>query len=124
MFEASAMGELEQILPKELTDAALTAGNEVVLPYVGAIEAIVIATRHQIAVLGLEAFEVRDDGLLTVAMTDASSHIVFTGDWKAYVATMNPEADRWLRENRLGQNCGYILTSASESEFTQLKGSR
>ena len=118
------MGELEQILPKELTDAALGSRNEVVLPYVEALKAIVIATRHQIAVLGLEAFEVRENGLLTVAMADASSRIVFTGEWKAYVATMNAEADRWLRENRLGQNCGYILTSASESEFTQLKRSR
>jgi hypothetical protein len=118
------MGELEQVLPKELTDAARASGNEVVLPYVEALKAIVIATRHQIAVLGLEAFEVRKDGLSTVEMTDASSHIVFTGDWKAYVATMNAEADRWLRENRLDENHGYILTSASESEFTRLKGSR
>jgi hypothetical protein len=31
---------------------------------------------------------------------------------------MNAEADRWLRENRLGKNHGYILASASESEFT------
>jgi hypothetical protein len=52
MFEPSAMGELEQILPRELTDAALAAGNEVVLPYVEALKAIVIATQHQIAVLG------------------------------------------------------------------------
>ena len=118
------MGELEQILPKEFTDAVSASGNEVVLPYVGALKAIVIATRHQIAILGLEAFEVQKDGLLTVGMTDASNRVVFTGDWKAYVATMNAEAERWLRENRLGQNHGYILTSASQSEFTKLKRSR
>lgn len=49
----SAMGELERILPSELTDAALASGNELVLPYVEALRAIVVATRHQIAVLGL-----------------------------------------------------------------------
>jgi hypothetical protein len=37
------MGELEQILPKEFTDAVSASGNEVVLPYVGALKAIVIA---------------------------------------------------------------------------------
>jgi hypothetical protein len=68
------MGELERILPSELTDAALASGNELVLPYVEALHAIVVATTHQIAVLGLEAFEVRKDGLLTVNMADASSY--------------------------------------------------
>jgi hypothetical protein len=50
-------------------------------------------------------------------MTDASSYTVFTGDWKAYVATMNAEADCWIRKHPLGENHGYILTSASEREF-------
>jgi len=34
---------------------------------------------------------------------------------------MNAEADRWLKERRLGENHGYILTSASEREFASLK---
>ncbi len=115
------MGELERILPSELRGATLVSGNELVLPYAEALDAIIVATRHQIAVLGLEAFEVRKDGLLTVNMADASSYTLFTGDWKAYVATMNAEADRWLKEHRLGENHGYILTSASEREFASLK---
>jgi hypothetical protein len=41
-----------------------------------------IATKHQIAVLGLDAFEVRNDGLQTVYLADASSYILFTGDWR------------------------------------------
>jgi hypothetical protein len=115
------MGELERILPSELTDAALASGSELVLPYAEALHAIVVATRNQIAVLGLEAFEVRKDGLSTVNMADASSYTVFTGDWKAYVAAMNAEADCWIRKHRLGENHGYILTSASEREFADLK---
>jgi hypothetical protein len=96
--------DLECILPEELKNCGLALRNELVLPHAEVLAAIVIATNHQIAVLGLEAFEVRKDGLLTVNMADASSHTVFTGDWKAYVTTMNAEADRWLRENRLGKN--------------------
>ena len=61
-------------------------------------------TMHQIAVLGLDAVEVRNDGLQTVYLADTSSYILFTGDWRAYVAALNAEAERWLKEHRLGEN--------------------
>ena len=115
------MGELELMLSRELTDAACVSGNELLLPYAKALQAIVIATRQQIPVLGPEAFEARKNGLFTVNVADTSSYTVFTGDWKAYVAMLNAEAERWLKEHRLGENHGYILTSASESEFVVLK---
>jgi hypothetical protein len=118
---SQALGELERLLPDELKDSALATGNELVLPYGEALAAIVIATKHQIAVLGLDAFEVRNDGLQTVYLADASSHILFTGDWRAYVAALNSEAERWLKDHRLGENHGYILTSTSEREFAANK---
>jgi hypothetical protein len=96
------VGELECILPDELKNGALASGNELVLPYAEALAAIAIATNHQIAVLGLDAFEVRTDGLRTIYLGDASRYIPFTGDWRAYVANLNAEADRWLKEHRLG----------------------
>jgi len=121
------MGTLESILPGDITRQALTLGKELasprtelVLPYAQALQAIVIATEHKIAILGLEAFEVKKEGLLTVRLADASAYIRFTGDWKTYVARMNTEAEHWLREHRLGENHGYILTSASEREFASL----
>ena len=116
-----SLGELERLLPDELKGSALTTGNELVLPYGEALDAIVIATKHQIAVLGLDAFEVRNDGLQTVYLADASSYILFTGDWRAYVAALNAEAERWLKEHRLGENHGYILSSTSEREFAANK---
>src|SRR5207249_1518386 len=103
------MGDLETIFPEELRRRALVLeGNrtspstELVLPYGEALPAITIATKHKIAVLGLEAFEVEKDGLLTVDLTDGSSRIPFTGDWKAYVAAINADAERWIKEHRLG----------------------
>jgi hypothetical protein len=121
------MGKLETILPDEITRQALTLGKELAstrtelaLPYLQALQGIVIATEHEIAILGLEAFEVEKEGLLTVHLADASAYTRFTGDWKAYVARMNTEAEHWLREPRLGENHGYILTSASEREFASL----
>ena len=115
------MGKLEEVLPDELKKSAIACGNELVLPFAEAAAAILIAADHQVAVLGVDAFEVRPDGLATVALFDPSSKIVFTADWKAYVALMNAESSRWLKEHRLGKNHGYILTSASESEFANLK---
>jgi len=114
------MQDLKQFLPDDLKKAAVASGDELVLPYAEALNAIRIATEHQIAVLGLEAFEVQKDGLLTVDMADASSFIPFTGDWKAYVVRMNAEAERWIQQHRLGENHGYILSSASETEFAML----
>jgi hypothetical protein len=115
------MGELECVLPDELKNGALASGNELVLPYAEALAAIVIATNHQIAVLGLDAFEVQKDGLRTIYLADASRYILFAGNWGAYVANLNAEAERWLKEHRLGENHGYILTSASERELASSK---
>lgn len=115
------MGELECIFPDELKNCAIASGNELVLPYAEALAAVLIATKHQIAVLGLEAFEVQKDGLRTVYLADASSYIRFAGDWGAYVTDLNLEAERWLKEHRLGENHGYILTSASERELALAK---
>ena len=115
------MGALEDILPDHITEHALTLSNtELVLPYTQALQAIATATEHSVAILGLEAFEVTKEGLLTLHLADSSRDIRFTGDWKAYVARMNNEADRWLRDHKLGENHGYILTSASEKEFAPL----
>ena len=116
------MGALESILPAHITGQAIAledreADRELVLPYAQALQTISIATEHLIVILGLDAFEVRKEGLLTVSMTDASKVVRYTGDWDAYVAIMNAQADRWLREHRLGENHGYILTSASKKEF-------
>jgi hypothetical protein len=96
------VGELECILPDELKNSALaSSGEELVLPYAEALAVIMIATNHQIAVLGLDAFEVQKDGLRTIYLGNASRYIPFTGDWRAYVASLNAEAERWLKEHRL-----------------------
>jgi hypothetical protein len=119
------MGALEDVLPEELKRNVLfRSGDELVLLYAQALQAVAIATENNIAILGVDAFEVRKDGLWTVNMDDASGRIDFTGDWTAYVAKMNSEADRWIRENPLGENFGYIITSASESEFARLDNIR
>ena len=113
--------ELDRILPDEIKKRGTSWGNELVLPYDEALQAIAVATQHQIAILGFEAFEITSEGLLTVDMADASSYVPFTGDWKAYLNKMNQEGERWIRQHRFGEDHGYILTSASEKEFASLR---
>jgi|SRR5665213_862341 len=118
------MGDLEKILPEEIRRSNLKAGSELVLPYAEASSAVGIATTHQIAIFGFEAFEVQKDGLRTVDQNDPSAHISFAGDWLAYVVALNTEADHWINEHRYGANHGYILTTASRSEFDGIQKSR
>jgi hypothetical protein len=115
------MQELDQILPDEIKTLGIWWGNELLLPYSEAIRTIEIASQHEIAILGIEAFEVQKDGLLTVDMADASARTPFRGDWLAYVREMNTEAEVWIRGHRFGENHGYILSSASKREFAALR---
>jgi hypothetical protein len=120
------MGNLETILPKELTQHALTLADdgrgepELVLPYAQALEAIALATENAIAILGVDSLLVRKDGLQTISYTDYDRRIPYRGNWEAYVTVMNTEAERWTKEHRLGEDHGYTLTSASKEEFEKL----
>jgi hypothetical protein len=117
------MGALENLLPEKIKSASLLRfdNDDFVLPYFDALAAIEIANEHKIAILGVDAHEIRDGSVFTVDMADASAEIEFTGDWHAYVQQLNDAARSWLTENRLSDNHGYILTSTSKEEFEKLK---
>jgi hypothetical protein len=114
--------DLERVLPKDLIARGNPCGNEFVFPFDDALQVIRIATQHDIAVLGLEAFEIRKEGLLTVDLTGYDRDIPFAGNWKEYVAAPNTEAERWIKEHPYGENHGYILTTASQAEYLALPG--
>ena len=111
--------DLTRALTHDLKKTAIESEDEFVFPYPEVISVIRIASEHEIAILGVEAFEVRTDGLKVV---DYSGYeFQFTGDWQAFVKTNNAEAARFIEAHRLGENHGYILTSASSREFASLK---
>jgi hypothetical protein len=116
-----APGELDRALSENIRLRALAIGNELILSYDDALAAIGIATEREIAVLGFDSGEVQDDGFQILGYTGYDGNISFVGDWKAYVGLMNIEAERWIKEHRLGKNHGYILTSTSRAEFDELQ---
>jgi hypothetical protein len=119
--ESGIVGALDHILPEDVKKRAVAIGNELILPYEDALTAIATATEHQIAVLGFDSGEVVEDGFRVVDYTGYDRDINFTGDWNAYVAAINAEAERWIKAHRLGKNHGYILTSTSQEEFSRIK---
>ena len=121
--EAETTGDFERVLPREIVDRALAIGNELILPCDDAFSAIDIATDHEIAVLGFDPGEVLANGFQVMGFSDYDRNIRFTGDWAAYVATVNAEAKRWMEAHRLGRNCGYVLMCTSKKEFTRLRDS-
>ena len=119
--DSGAVGELDRSLPGDIRERALRIGNELILSYEDALTAITFATEHQIAILGFDSGEVLGDSLHILDYTGYDRDIPFAGDWKAFVAAMNVEAERWTMAHRLGKNHGYVLTSTSEREFAKLQ---
>jgi len=115
------MGQLEQILSAEVRQRAILSGSELVLPHSDALRAIRVAGESQIAVLGVEVFGIRRDGILTVGCSGYDSAFPKGGNWTSYYKAMNAEAEKWINSNRFEENHGYILTSTSESEFVELE---
>jgi hypothetical protein len=115
------MGALEDLLPEEIKRESTPSGNEFVIPYRHALTAIKIASEHEIAILGVDSHEIRQGSILTIGLQDGSDTIKYAGDWRRYVQQLNDAARTWLTENQLGENHGYILTSASNEEYKRLK---
>jgi hypothetical protein len=113
--------DLNRALSEDIRLRSVAIGNELILSYEDALVAIGIATEHEIAVLGFDSGEVLDDGFQVLGYTGYDANIPFREDWKAYVQAMNIEAERWLKEHRLGKNHGYILSSTSQEEFDGLQ---
>jgi hypothetical protein len=80
-----------------------------------------IATAREIAVLGFDSGEVREDGFQVLDYSGYDRNVTFNGDWKAYVEAMNIEAEHWIKRHRLGKNHGYIITSTPQDEYGELR---
>lgn len=88
------MGMLETILPDTLKQNAFLCGSELMLECSNARAATRIVGEKQIAVLGVEVFEKRADGLATVTYSGYDREISSRGDWKSFAESMNIEAEK------------------------------
>ncbi len=89
------MGDFEEMLPDEITIPSFHSGEELVLNYSHARQAIEMAAEHLIAVLGIEAFQILDSGL---RLQTYSAYTFESGVWKKFVEQNNHEASLFLSE--------------------------
>lgn len=86
---------------------------------------IKLCTTNQIAVLGLEVFEVRPEGYCTKKLSgydqQSGTEAATPSEWPDYVKTNNNLAEEFVRANPMGDDHVYVLTSASWREFCAIR---
>jgi hypothetical protein len=111
------MSDFDAILPAEINHEAIRSGNEWLMPLPQAKEAINLATKHRIAVLGLEVLRVV--GLITEGYSGYEFEPA--DDWVKFVSSNNEAALCYIVEHEFGNGYAYILTTTSAREFEALK---
>jgi len=90
------------------------------------LDVIRMCTGNDIAVLGVDVFEVRADGYLTKQLSAYSygqkaqqelDDKLRDQGWSSYVGASNELAGRFVREHPTGDDHVYVLTTSSWREF-------
>jgi hypothetical protein len=107
--------------------AAGATGDELTFTFPEVLEAVKLCTSEQIAVLGVELFEVRAGGYCTenLSVYDLQPQMKrgpgTKEGWPDYVRMNNALAEEFVRRNPAGDDHVYILTTSSWREFCALQ---
>jgi hypothetical protein len=124
--DLSSFGDFGAI-PAVVEKSAGTFGdNELSFAFPEVLEVIQLCSAKQIAVLGVELFKVRSDGLYqTEKLTDYDLRMKqdpsTPQEWLEYVSTNNAKAEEFVRQNPAGDDHVYVLTTASWRELAHIK---
>jgi hypothetical protein len=100
--------------------------NELSFAFPEVLEVIQLCSVKQIAVLGVELFKVREDGLYrTEKLTDYDLRMKqdpsTQREWPEYVRANNASAEEFVRQNPAGDDHVYVLTTSSWRELGQIR---
>jgi hypothetical protein len=102
-----------------------TVGDELAFIFPEVAEVIRRCTENQIAVLGVEVFEVRPTGYLTKTLSDYDQRMRSgpkqQAGWADYVRANNLHAEEFVKLHPTGDDQVYVLTTASWREFQEMK---
>jgi|SRR5580704_12966377 hypothetical protein len=115
------MDDFDAILSPEISATAVRSGNEWLIPLPQTKVAIGLATKHQIAVLGVEVLRVLPDGLGVEGYSGYEFRV--EDDWVKFVSRNNEAAFQYVVEHEFGNGYGYVLTTTSAKEFEALRES-
>ncbi len=117
-------GAFEKI-PAIAAAAIGAIGDELTFGYPEILQAITLCTKHGIAVLGLELFQVLPKGYATKKLSGYDQQMGKEPEnvegWPEYVDRSNALAEEFVRLNPSGDDHVYILTTSSWREFCEIQ---
>jgi hypothetical protein len=117
-------GAFEKI-PAVATAAIGALGDELTFSFPEVLQVINLCTEHEIAVLGLEIFQVLPQGYATKRLSGYDQQMnkgpENVAGWPEYVARSNRLAEEFVRSNPTGDDHVYILTTSSWGEFCEIQ---
>ena len=118
-------GDLEQVDSIARAASGRTIGNELAFTFPEVSEVVRRCTENQIAVLGMEVFEVTPNGTLTKKLSVYDQQMGSGPEqregWADYVKANNALAEEFVGVNPSGDDHVYVLTTASWREFQETK---
>lgn len=113
------------LLPGIADMASSTIGEELAFTFPEVLEAIRLCTENEIAVLGVEVFEVRREGYATKNLSVYEQQVgrgpKQREGWSEYVRANNLRAEEFASRNPTGDEHLYVLTAVSWKEYRELK---
>jgi hypothetical protein len=96
-----------------------TIGGEPTFTFPEVLDAIALCTHHEIAVLGLELFQVRPTGYHTERISPYAVQLK-GHTWREFVALNNSLAAEFVRQNQSGDDHFYLITASTQQEYPSL----
>ena len=105
-------------------------GNELTFTFPEVLRVVSVCSENEIAVLGVDLFEVRAAGYATKKLSAYSydqatqKHLestLRTSGWRDYVNASNALAEEFIRQNPAGDDHVYILSTSSRKEFGEIQ---
>ncbi len=116
------LGAFEQITDiARLAEGTTPDGSELTFSFPAVLDAINLASANQIAVLGMEVFQRRPDGFYAAG---CSSYQFAMNDWPTLVEHNKVAALKFVQKCSALGSPVFVITSASLTEFQDLKSSR
>jgi hypothetical protein len=111
--------DLDTCISGEVRDRSILSGSEFALPFQDSLRVISCARERQIAVLGVESFLARPDGLLVIGYSGYD--FSFDGkDWTGFVETNNLHAMKFVEGQVDREKYHFTLTATSRREYENL----
>jgi hypothetical protein len=111
--------DLDACISDRVRDRSIPSGSELALLFQDSLRVISCAAEQQIAVLGVESFLARPDGLLVTGYSGYG--FSFDGeDWTGFAEINNLHAMKFVEGQADREKYHFILTATSRREYENL----